>query len=65
MTAILANESGRLKRLTEDFDSTPTATWAEDWSGSKWSWCNMTTEPFGEVVKEYTDKGFVCLAIED
>lgn len=64
MTAILANESGRLKRLTEDFDSTPTATWAENWNEGKWSWCNMTTEPFAEVLAGYLTAGWIVLAEE-
>lgn len=66
MQAILANhEASAVYRLSEDFDSTPTATWVERYKGKRWDWETMTTQPFAEVLKEYNDKGFVCLAIEE
>lgn len=66
MQAIIAHkEVGNLYRLSEDHDSTPTATWVESWKGKRWFWERMTSRPFAEVIKEYNEKGFVCLAIED
>lgn len=66
MQAILANnEASLVYRLSEDFDSTPIATWVERYKGKQWDWETMTTQPFAEVLKEYNDKGFVCLAIEE
>ena len=66
MTAILANNDGSsVVRLSEDHDSTPVATWVERYKGRQWDWQSMTTQPFAEIVKEYNEKGFVCLAIED
>ena len=64
MQAIIANESGWIKRLTEDFDSTPIATWVENWNGKKWSWSNMTTEPFAELLAGYLANGWSVLAEE-
>jgi hypothetical protein len=65
MTAILAHKSGTIRRLSEDHDSTPTATWVEHWKGNRWDWINMTSQPFAEVVKEYNGKGYICMAIEE
>jgi len=66
MTAIIAHEAtGTICRLSEDHDSTPTATWFERFKSNRWDWESMNTQPFAEVVKEYTDKGYVCLAIEE
>jgi hypothetical protein len=63
MEAILANETtGNLRRLGEDFDSTPTATWVEEWSGKRWDWVLATSQPFAEVLKEHTDTGWFILA---
>jgi hypothetical protein len=66
MTAIIAHEAtGEIFRMAEDHDSTPTATWIERFKSNRWNWESMTSQPFGEVVKEYTDKGYVCLAVEE
>jgi hypothetical protein len=66
MTAIIAHEAtGTICRLSEDHDSTPTATWVERFKGNCWQWENMTTQPFAEVVKEYNGKGYLCLAVEE
>ena len=66
MTAIIANnEASAVYRLSEDYDSTPTATWVERYKGNHWEWESMTSQPFAEVLTEYNEKGFVCLAIED
>jgi hypothetical protein len=63
MEAILANETtGKLRRLGEDFDSTPTATWVEEWKGNKWEWVLATGQPFAEVLKEHTGTGWFILA---
>lgn len=63
MQAIIAHKStGRIARLTEDIDSNPTATWVEDWRGNKWSWSRMTTEPFAEVLSEFSSKGWILMA---
>ncbi len=62
MTAIIANnEASAVYRLSEDHDSTPTATWVERYKGNRWEWERMTSQPFAEVVKEYNDKGYICL----
>jgi len=66
MTAIIAHEgTGTIYRMAEDPESIPTATWIERFKSNRWNWESMTTQPFAEVVKEYNEKGFVCLAIED
>ena len=66
MQAILANkEASAVYRLSEDHDSTPTATWVERYRGNRWDWERMTSQPLAEVIKEYNDQGFVCLATED
>ncbi len=66
MTAILANqETSAIYRLSEDHDSTPTATWVERWKGKRWDWEVATSQPFAEVVREYNEKGYICMALED
>lgn len=66
MTAIIAHkEDGTIYRIAEDHDSTPTATWVERWQGKRWDWETMTTQPFAEVLTEYTEKGCICMAIEE
>jgi hypothetical protein len=65
MTAIIAHEAtGTIRRLSEDFDSTPTATWVESWNGKKWDWSTMTPQPFSEVLSEFAGKGWIKLAEE-
>jgi hypothetical protein len=66
MTAVIANnKASAIYRLSEDHDSTPTATWIERYKGNKWDWERMTSQPFAEVLTEYNEQGFVCLAIEE
>jgi hypothetical protein len=66
MTAIIANsEASAVYRLSEDHDSKPTATWVERYKGNRWDWESMTSQPFTEILAEFNQKGFVCLAIED
>lgn len=66
MTAIIAHkEVGTIYRLSEDHDSTPTATWVERWKGKRWDWEVATSQPFAEVIKEYNDRGYICLAVEE
>jgi hypothetical protein len=66
MQIVIAHEAtGTICRLSEDFDSTPTATWVERFKGNCWQWETMTTQPFGEVVQEYNDKGYIALAFEE
>ena len=67
MTAIIANkESGAIYRIAEDHDDNETTpVWVERWMGKRWDWERMTSQPFAEVVKEYNDRGYICLAIEE
>ena len=66
MQAIIIHEhTAAMYRLSEDHDSTPTATWVERYKGNRWDWERMTSQPLEEVLTEYNEKGFVCLAVED
>lgn len=67
MTAIIAHkESGVIYRIAEDHDDNETTpVWVERWMGKRWDWERMTTQPFAEVIREYNDQGYICLATED
>jgi predicted mannosyl-3-phosphoglycerate phosphatase (HAD superfamily) len=63
MQAIVAHEdTGKLRRIGEDFDSTPAATWVEEFNGKGWNWVLATSQPFAEVLKEHTGTGWFILA---